>query len=106
MSEKFENVSVIAKANVYFGGQVTSRTLILADGSKRTLGFMQAGEYEFGTEAPERMEVLGGSMTIRLEGEDEWTTYTEGSAYEVPGDSKFYLRIPEGGADYCCTYLS
>ena len=55
MSEIFENVTVVKKANVYFGGQVTSRTVQCADGSKKTLCFMQAGEYEFGTEAPELM---------------------------------------------------
>ena len=46
MSGNFETVSIIKKANVYFGGQVTSRTVVFADGSKKTLGFMQAGDYE------------------------------------------------------------
>ena len=55
MPETFENVSIIKKANVYFGGQVTSRTVQFADGSKKTLGFMQAGDYDFGTEAAELM---------------------------------------------------
>ena len=106
MSEKFENVSIIAKANIYFDGKVVSRTVLPGDGTKKTLGFMQAGEYEFATDAPERMEVLGGSMVIRLEGENDWNTYAEGSAFNVPGQSKFYLKIPSGGADYCCSYLS
>ena len=106
MPNQFNNVSVIAKANVYFGGQVVSRTVVLEDGTKKTLGYMQAGEYEFGTEAAELMEVLGGTMIIRLDGETEWTTYAEGSSYNVPANSRFYLNIPEGGADYCCSYLS
>ena len=105
MSEKFDNVSVIAKANVYFDGQVTSRTVLFADGSKKTLGFMQAGDYEFGTEAPELMEMLGGSMEVRLDGEEEWKSYAEGQAFHVPGNSKFSLRVGKGGADYCCSYL-
>ena len=29
--EKFENVSVIKKANIYFDGKVTSRTVLFAD---------------------------------------------------------------------------
>ena len=53
MPETFENVSIIKKANVYFGGQVTSRKVQFADGSKKTLAYMQAGDYEFGTEALE-----------------------------------------------------
>ena len=106
MSESFENVTAIKKANVYFGGQVTSRTVLFADGTKKTLGFMQAGDYEFGTEAPELMEMLGGSMEVKLEGGDSWTTYTEGQSFNVPGNSKFALKVAEGGADYCCSYLN
>ena len=104
MSESFENVTAVKKANVYFGGQVTSRTVIFADG-KKTLGFMQAGDYEFGTDEPERMEMLGGSMEVKLDGEDQWTTYSEGQSFNVPGKSKFALKVAEGGADYCCSYL-
>ena len=106
ISEKFENVFIITKANVYVGGQVTSRTVVFADGSRKTLGFMQSGDYEFGTEAPECMEMLSGSMEVKLAGEESWTNYTEGQSFNVPGNSKFMLKVAEGGADYCCTYLS
>ena len=98
MSNQFENVSVIAKANVYFGGQVTSRTVLFADGTKKTLGFMQAGDYEFGTEAPELMEMLRWlSMDVRLDGEEAWTTYAEGRSFNVPGQSSFpqSLRVAQ-----------
>jgi uncharacterized protein YaiE (UPF0345 family) len=105
MSDTFENVRIIKKANVYFGGQVSSRTVQFADGSKKTLGFMQAGAYEFGTEAPELMEILGGAMDVKLAGSDEWHTYAEGQSFDVEGNSKFSLKVAEGGADYCCTYL-
>jgi len=106
MSETFENVSVIKKANVYFDGQVTSRTVVFADGSKKTLGFMQAGDYEFGTEAAELMEMLGGEMDVKLAGADEWLTYKEGESFNVPANSKFALKVKSAGADYCCSYLS
>ncbi len=105
MSETFQNVTILKQANVYFGGQVTSRTVQFADGSKKTLGFMQAGDYEFGTEAPELMEILGGAMDVKLAGSDAWATYAEGESFKVEGNSKFSLKVPEGGADYCCTYL-
>jgi uncharacterized protein YaiE (UPF0345 family) len=105
MSETFENVTIIKKANVYFGGQVTSRTVQFADGSKKTLGFMQAGAYEFGTEAPELMEILGGTMEVKLEGSDAWISVGEGQSFNVGRDSKFALKVAEGGCDYCCTYL-
>lgn len=105
MAESFESVTIVKKANVYFCGQVTSRTVQFADGSKKTLGFMQAGDYEFGTEAPELMEMLGGSIDVQLAGEETWTTYKEGESFNVPGNSKFSLKVAEGGADYCCSYL-
>ena len=46
MSE-FNNVTVVREANVYFEGKVTSRTLVFADGTKKTLGIMLPGEYVF-----------------------------------------------------------
>lgn len=105
MSDTFDNVTIVKKANVYFDGRVTSRTVVFADGSKKTLGFMQAGDYEFGTELPELMEMLGGEMDVKLAGEDEWKTYGAGDSFNVPGNSKFALKVKDGGADYCCSYL-
>lgn len=35
---KFENVNVIKKANIYYDGKVTSRTVEFADGSIKSLG--------------------------------------------------------------------
>lgn len=103
MSE-FKNVRVVKKANIYFDGKVTSRTVIFADGTKKTLGIMMPGEYEFGTDAAEIMEILGGQMDVLLPGETEWKTFIEGESYEVPAGSKFKLKI-RGVADYCCSYL-
>lgn len=100
----FENVSVVKKANVYFDGKVTSRTVLFADGTKKTLGIMMPGEYEFGTGKKEIMEVLGGEMDVLLPGSADWKTFKEGEAYEVPADSKFKLVI-KVVADYCCSYI-
>ncbi len=99
----FENVTAVKKANVYFDGKVTSRTIIFPDGSKKTLGVMLPGEYEFSTGAAETMEVIGGSMCVQLPRSDEWVTFTEGQAYNVPANSKFKLKISEV-ADYCCSF--
>ena len=46
----FENVKVEKNANVYFDGRVTSRNIFFTDGTKKTLGVMLPGSYEFGTE--------------------------------------------------------
>ena len=103
MSE-FENVTVIREANIYFDGKVTSRTVVFEDGTKKTLGFMLAGDYSFSTGAAEIMEMLGGEMGVKLAGSDSWHTYKAGESFEVPANSKFDLVIGEY-ADYCCSYL-
>jgi len=100
----FENVTAVKKANVYFDGKVTSRTVIFADGSKKTLGIMLPGEYEFNTGLAEEMEVLGGSMNVLLPDSDEWQTFNEGQTYYVPANSTFKLKISEV-ADYCCSFI-
>jgi hypothetical protein len=103
MSDSFENVTIVKKANVYFDGKVTSRTVLFADGTRKTLGIMMPGEYEFGTGAREVMEVLGGEMRVLLPGQTEWQTFGAGQSFEVPSDSSFKLEI-DGVADYCCSY--
>jgi len=103
MSE-FKNVTVVKAANVYFDGKVTSRTIKFADGSIKTLGYMLPGEYEFGTAKPEIMEILAGELEVLLPGEDDWRTIQGGESFDVPGDSKFQLRI-KTATDYCCSFV-
>jgi len=101
---QFDQVSVVKKANVYFDGKVVSRTVLLADGEKKTLGFMQKGDYEFSTADKEVMELLAGSMDVQLKGDTGWKTYKAGDSFTVPANSSFKLRVPEL-ADYCCSYI-
>ncbi|MBP2636671.1 MAG: ppnP [Firmicutes bacterium] len=101
---QFENVTVIKNANVYFEGKVTSRTVILPDGTKKTLGIMLPGEYDFGTAAAEIMEILAGEMTVLLPGQSNWVTYKTGDSFQVPANSRFQLKVPVV-ADYCCSYI-
>jgi uncharacterized protein YaiE (UPF0345 family) len=79
MSEQFENVTIVKKANIYFDGKVTSRNVFFPDGTRKTLGFMLPGEYEFGTAAPELMEILAGEMEVLLPGSDQWQTHRSAS---------------------------
>jgi len=102
MSE-FNNVTIVKQANVYFDGKVNSRTIIFADGSKKTLGFMQPGEYTFNTGAPELMEILGGELEVLLPGAD-WQTVKGGESFNVPGDSAFTMKV-KSASDYCCSFL-
>lgn len=104
MSE-LRNVTVIREANVYFGGAVTSRTVLLADGTKKTLGVMQPGDYEFSTGAAELMEILSGDLDVLLPDGGSWQTVRAGEAFRVPGDSRFQLRV-HTLTDYCCSFLA
>jgi purine/pyrimidine-nucleoside phosphorylase len=103
MSE-FKNVTVIKKANVYFDGKVTSRTVLFSDGSKKTLGIMMPGEYEFGTADKEIMEILAGDLEVLLPGAPGWKPVKAGESFEVPPQSKFSLRV-KTLTDYCCSYI-
>ncbi|TWT48766.1 pyrimidine/purine nucleoside phosphorylase [Botrimarina hoheduenensis] len=104
MSTEFSNVTVVARANVYFDGKVTSRTLKFADGSTKTLGMLQPGEYEFGTDKPELMEITAGRVTVQLAGETDWQEYGEGDSFNVPGGSRFKINAREL-TDYVCSFL-
>ena len=99
-----ENVTLVKAANVYFDGKVTSRTAILQDGSKVTLGIMQPGEYEFGTAEKEIVEILAGGMDVLLPGQTEWKTVGVGDSFEVPSESKFQLKV-NSLTDYLCSYI-
>ena len=92
MSE-FTNVTVSKEANVYFDGQVTSRTIIFADGTRKTLGVMLPGDYEFGTEVKELMEITSGELDVLLPGADKWQAFTGDMAFEVPANAKFGVKV-------------
>lgn len=102
--DQFEHVSVVKKANIYFDGKVTSRTVIFEDGTRKTLGIILPGEYEFGTGDKELMEVLAGKINLYLPDSNEWKPYESGQAFEVPANSKFKVSV-EVVSDYCCSYI-
>lgn len=104
MSE-FKNVSVVKKANIYFGGQVVSHTVLFADGTKKTLGVMQVGEYEFSTGAAEIMEILSGELEWQLRGDSVWLKVIGGESFDVPANSVFLMKVPVV-TDYCCSFIS
>ena len=101
---QFENVTVVKAANVYYDGKVSSRTVLFADGSKKTLGLLLPGEYEFGTEAAEIMEMLAGDVEVLLPGESAWQSISAGESFNVPANSKFGIKV-HTVADYSCSYI-
>ena len=101
----FKNININQSANVYFGGNVTSRTIEFADGSIKTLGIMLPGEYEFGTDAPELMEITSGKLEDMLPNTTDWVMINGGESFNVIGNSKFQVRIHEL-TDYCCSFIA
>jgi len=100
----FENVSVEIQGNSYFDGAVTSRTINFADGSRKTLGYMQIGDYEFGTAEAELMEITAGDLEYKLADSNEWIAVKSGESFNVPANSKFNVKV-KTITDYCCSYL-
>ena len=102
--KQFDNVTVEVEGNSYFDGAVTSRTVNFADGSKKTLGFMLPGEYEFGTAAAELMEITSGELDVKLPESNAWIIVKGGESFNVPANSKFKVNVKRI-TDYCCSYL-
>ncbi len=100
----FENVSVVKKANVYFDGNVSSRSIIFADGSKKTLGFMLPGEYTFNTADAEIMEIMAGGLDVLLPGSEVWQAISGGQSFDIPANSSFTMKV-KTAADYCCSFI-
>lgn len=101
----FENVTVVKKANVYFEGRVTSRTIRFADGSRKSLGVMLPGEYEFGTAEKEIMEILSGELEVMLPGASQWQAIKGGESFDVQPSSRFKVNV-KTLTDYCCSFIA
>ncbi|HYG60576.1 MAG TPA: pyrimidine/purine nucleoside phosphorylase [Symbiobacteriaceae bacterium] len=101
---QFTGVTIATAANIYFDGKVTSRTVQFADGSKKTLGIMLPGEYEFGTAAAEIMEIQSGTLDVLLPGAAGWQRIEGPSAFNVAANSKFQLKV-QTVTDYICSYI-
>lgn len=102
MSE-LKNVTVVTKSNVYFDGKCISHTVLLQDGTRKTVGVIFPSQLTFNTGAPERMEVVGGRCKVRLAGASDWQTYAAGSEFKVPGNSSFDIETLEL-TDYVCHF--
>lgn len=101
---EFKHVNVTKKANVYFDGKVTSRTITFEDGSVKTLGFMQVGDYTFNTGKAEIMEFMSGELEVTLPNQSEPLIINGSATFEVPANSSFTLHV-KTPADYCCSFV-
>lgn len=100
---QIDGVSVVKKSNVYFDGKCISHTLLLPNGTKKTVGVILPSSLTFNTGAPERMEIVGGRCKVKLAGASDWQTYAAGAEFRVPGNSSFDIETLEM-VDYVCHF--
>ena len=102
---QFAGVTVVAKANVYFDGNVVSHTVLLPGDVKKTLGIIRPGTYHFKTGAPERMEIIAGTSRVKLDGGTLQSDYAAGTQFDVPANSGFTIEVKSGLCEYVCSFL-
>ena len=100
---KFDNVSVIKKANVYFDGKCVSHTIHFSDGSRKSIGVIFPGKLTFKTGEPELMEITAGSCRVKLADDQEWRVYRAGDSFKVAANSAFDIE-PLEALDYVCHF--
>lgn len=104
MTTKFDQVSVIKKANLYFDGKCVSHTVLFPDGSKKTIGIIFPSSLTFNTGAAEIMEINAGVCRITLAGDNTFKEYRAGQSFSVPANSSFQIETLET-LDYVCHFI-
>lgn len=88
--------------NEYFDGHVKS-IAFQTETLPATIGVMAPGEYVFDTSDKENVTVVSGALSIKMPGEDEYSTYTDGQTFHVPANSSFNVKVDTETA-YLCLY--
>jgi uncharacterized protein YaiE (UPF0345 family) len=102
-SARIEVVSVVKQANVYFDGRCVSHSLVLADGTKKSVGVILPASLSFTTAAPEVMETVAGSCRYRLPGGD-WAAVHAGESFSVPANTRFEIEVSGEPYHYVCHF--
>lgn len=92
---QIDQVTVLKKANVYFDGKCVSHTVLMADGSRKSVGVILPSTLTFSTGAPEIMELVEGRCRVRLPGETAWREYRGGESFKVAGNTSFEIEALE-----------
>ena len=100
--DKYKDVNVDKIANIYFEGNVISRNIFLKDGSRKTLGVMLPGNYEFSTETRELMEIMSGKLNLKLQNDEDWKSIKDGMDFNIPKNSSFKVEVLEL-VNYTCS---
>tara|TARA_Y100000589_G_C26762578_1_gene470440 strand:+ start:151 stop:468 length:318 start_codon:yes stop_codon:yes gene_type:complete len=102
--DRYKKVNVDKLANIYFEGNVISRNIFLKDGSRKTLGVMLPGIYEFNTDAKELMEIISGKLNLKLQNFQDWKLIEKGMDFIIPQNSSFKVEVLEL-VNYTCSYF-
>lgn len=94
-TQKISNISVTTQANVYFDGKCISHGITYLDGTKKSVGVILPSNLTFKTGVAEIMECVAGSCEYKLAGSNDWVKSTAGEKFNVPGNSKFDIRVVE-----------
>ena len=104
MSDKFDNVSVGKKANVFFDGKCVSHSVFFPDGSRKTVGVILPGaKLTFNVGVPELMEITAGECSVKIAGETAFKTFGAGSSFKVAENSSFEIRAKDE-VNYVCSF--
>ncbi len=104
--EQFIGVTAITKANIYFDGKVVSHGILFPDASKKTLGLIFPGKFHFSTSQAEKMQIVAGACTVKLDGESFSTAYPAGTSFNVPAKSGFEIEVTDSVCEYICSFLA
>ena len=104
MSDKFDNVSVGKKANVFFDGKCVSHSVFFPDGTRKTVGVIMPGsQLTFNVGTPELMEISSGTCEVKIAGETAFKTYVAGTSFRVAANSSFEIHAKDE-VNYVCSF--
>jgi purine/pyrimidine-nucleoside phosphorylase len=102
-TQQIDGARVTTQANVYFDGKCVSHTIVLADGSKKSVGVVLPAQLTFNTAAPEVMECVAGGCEYKLAGSEGWLASGPGDKFSVPANSSFDIRVSQA-YHYICHF--
>ena len=104
MSDRFDNVSVGKKANVFFDGKCVSHSVFFPDDTRKTVGVIMPGsQLTFNVGAPELMEITSGTCEVKVSGEPAFKTYAAGTSFRVAANSSFEIHARDE-VNYVCSF--
>lgn len=94
-TSQLDRVSVLTQANVYFDGRCVSHTVLLEDGTRKSVGVILPGTLRFDTGAPEVMELIDGRCKVQRAGDPSPVEFAGGQSFAVEGNSSFEIEVTQ-----------